>query len=32
MEEDIEVHIEQKLKQNSYSNPAVLFGGAFLQY
>ena len=32
MEEDIEVHIEQKLKQNSYSNPGVLLGGAFLQY
>ena len=32
MDEDIEIHIQQKLKQNSYSNPGVLLGGAFLQY
>lgn len=32
VDEDIEVHIQQKLKQNSYSNPGVLLGGTFLQY
>lgn len=32
VDEDIAVHIDQKLKENSYSNPGVLLGGTFLQY